>query len=131
MSKVRSVGNRSTELKVRMALVRGGLAGWVLHARDVEGKPDFWFPRQRLAIFVDGCFWHGCPKCLRMPSQNRRYWASKIAGNVLRANVIRRSLRRRGVAVLCFWEHQLRTSKGLREVILRVRAHHRRQRTNS
>jgi DNA mismatch endonuclease (patch repair protein) len=117
MSKVRSVGNRSTELKVRMALVRMGVRGWVLHARDIEGRPDFWFPQHRLVVFVDGCFWHGCPKCLRLPSQNRTYWTAKISGNIARRNAIRRALRRRGIKVLRVWEHQLKSQHWLQRLI--------------
>lgn len=61
MAKVRSHRNRSTEWRLRSALVRVGIRGWTLNMADLIGKPDFVFPIQRLVMFVDGCFWHGWP----------------------------------------------------------------------
>jgi DNA mismatch endonuclease, patch repair protein len=120
MSKVRSSGNRSTELRVRMALVRKGVSGWVLHPKDVVGKPDFWFPTSRVAVFVDGCFWHGCPRCLRLPSQNRGYWSMKIAANVSRSKRVSSSLRRQQIAVIRIWEHQLTHPECLDRFLSRI-----------
>ncbi len=65
MARVRGAGNESTEGRVEAALVAAGVEGWEKHPKGVLGKPDFYFPRQRLAVFVDGCFWHGCPVCAR------------------------------------------------------------------
>src|SRR5882724_3218304 len=93
MSKVRSTGNRSTEQRMRLALVRAAISGWQMHPRSIPGRPDFWFPKQRVAVFVDGCFWHGCPRCLRLPKANRTYWRSKIAANRKRALQVARLLR--------------------------------------
>ena len=60
------------------ALVRAGLRGWVLQAKGIAGCPDFYFAEDRLAIFVDGCFWHGCPQCGHVPKANSEFWAAKI-----------------------------------------------------
>lgn len=117
MSKVRSTGNRSTERRLRLALVRRGISGWQMHPRLVTGQPDFWFPKRRVAVFVDGCFWHGCPRCLRLPKANRKYWRSKIDGNKKRARGVARLLKASGIRTLRVWEHRLRTEMGRKEVV--------------
>jgi DNA mismatch endonuclease (patch repair protein) len=107
MSKVRSRGNRSTEVRLRLALVRARISGWELHPESVPGRPDFWFAAKRMALFVDGCFWHGCKRCLRLPQRNRSYWRAKIDGNIRRAVRVNRKLRSDGIIVFRVWEHEL------------------------
>ena len=70
-------------------------------------RPDFVFRKQRTAIFVDGCFWHGCPKHATKPANNRAFWKKKLAGNKTRDRVVNRTLRRSGWRVVRIWEHQL------------------------
>jgi DNA mismatch endonuclease (patch repair protein) len=72
----------------------------------VPGKPDFYFPRYRLAIFVDGCFWHACPNCGRIPKSNVEFWRTKIDQNRRRDNRVRRQMRRLGFHVVRVWEHE-------------------------
>ena len=108
MSAVRGRGNRTTELVFRMALVRQKVAGWVLHPKELPGLPDIYFPESRLAVFLDGCFWHGCPRCGHVPRTNRGFWSLKIRRNRERDRAKRRKLRAQGVRVVSFWEHQLR-----------------------
>lgn len=107
MSCIRSKGNLSTEWKVRSALMRAGVRGWSLHAPELPGRPDFAFPAQQVAVFLDGCFWHGCHKCGRTPSTNTEFWIAKITRNKTRDKRVTRALRNRGWRVLRFWEHQL------------------------
>jgi len=107
MRAIRSVGNYSTERRLRAALVKAGVRGWRLHCRSVPGTPDFYFPRQQIAVFVDGCFWHGCPDCGHIPKTRNKYWRKKIARNRLRDIVINRQLRSTGTAVIRFWECDL------------------------
>jgi DNA mismatch endonuclease (patch repair protein) len=83
-----------------------GITGWRRHV-DMRGRPDFVFRRERVAVFVDGCFWHGCPKCFRMPETNREYWERKIGRNVARDVRAARELRREGWRVVRVWEHSL------------------------
>jgi DNA mismatch endonuclease (patch repair protein) len=117
MRAIRGTGNRSTELRLRFALVRAGVNGWKLHAKDLPGKPDFYFPEQKLAVFVDGCFWHGCPKCGHIPNNNRRFWATKLALNKERDQANKRRLRTLGIATIRIWEHEIkRASLGVRLV---------------
>jgi len=82
------------------------------------GKPDFVFPKSRVAVFVDGCFWHGCRKHCRMPSSNREYWEEKIGGNIRRDSIVTRKLRAAGWSVIRFWEHDL-NSKQINKTKLR------------
>jgi DNA mismatch endonuclease (patch repair protein) len=110
MAAVRSKGNRSTEGALRARLARAGLRGWRVCPDDVEGKPDFVFHRGRLAVFVDGCQWHGCPRCYRPPRSNVAYWSAKVRGNRARDKSVTRSLRRARWKVLRVWEHELKHS---------------------
>jgi DNA mismatch endonuclease (patch repair protein) len=107
MSKVRSKNNKSTELKLRAYLIRYGISGWRTNARDVVGKPDVVFDKKRLAIFVDGCFWHGCPKCYRRPKSKRKFWDNKIVENKTRGSRVSRLLRKQGWTILRFYECEL------------------------
>lgn len=116
MSKIRGTGNRSTEMVVQAALEQRGLPGWEKHAPDVDGRPDFLYRRLKVAIFVDGCFWHGCTTCLRTPKTRKKFWLSKIERNKYRDSVTRRGLRRQGYRVLRVWEHQAKSSEWLRSL---------------
>lgn len=107
MARIRSQGNRSTELPLRLALVRLRLRGWELHPSDIYGHPDFYFRRQRLAIFIDGCFWHQCPRCGHIPSTRTEYWVLKFQRNRARARNVGKTLARSGIQVIRFWEHDI------------------------
>jgi DNA mismatch endonuclease (patch repair protein) len=120
MSRVRSKGNRSTEVRLRMELVRSGIKGWELHPRNVVGAPDFWFAAKGVAVFVDGCFWHGCKTCLRMPKGNRTYWEAKIARNIARDSEVTSALSRNGISVIRIWEHEVRPKMNLKKAVLRI-----------
>jgi len=108
MAAVRSRGNKATELILVGLFRAAGLKGWRRHAA-ILGRPDFVFSKERVAVFVDGCFWHGCPKHCRMPASNRKYWVSKIDRNVRRDRVTRKVLRANGWKVVRVWEHELKT----------------------
>ena len=73
----------------------------------VFGRPDFVFLKLRIAIFVDGCFWHQCPRHSNMPANNRAFWECKLAGNRRRDRLVSRTLRARGWHVIRVWEHEL------------------------
>ena len=113
MSQIRSRGNRSTEKRLRACFVCRGIKGWTVQAKDVLGKPDFIFPSVRLAIFVDGCFWHGCPQCARPPHSNKKYWHEKVIRNRIRDRKVSTSLRRSGWHVVRVWEHEVQRSSEL------------------
>ena len=73
------------------------------------GKPDFVFPKARIALFIDGCFWHGCPRCKRVPSSCTTFWRKKIGGNVRRDVQVSRKLKQTGWSVVRVRECQLKT----------------------
>jgi DNA mismatch endonuclease (patch repair protein) len=106
MSRIRSRGNEDTEIALAKLLRRHGIKSWRRH-QPVFGKPDFIFWKARLAIFVDGCFWHCCPKCGHIPKTRRTYWREKIHRNKNRASAVNRTLRAQGWRVLRIWEHEL------------------------
>ena len=106
MARIRGRGNKVTEVVMVKLLRLHKLNGWRRHA-PLPGKPDFVFHSQRLAMFVDGCFWHGCARHCRMPASNQSYWLAKIAGNKTRDKLVAATLRRSGWRVLRIWEHEL------------------------
>lgn len=106
MTRVRSTGNASTEKRMVKILRSQKISGWRRHL-DLPGTPDFAFSKVRVALFVDGCFWHGCPKCHREPQSNASYWSEKIARNKKRDRKVRRKLRGMGWSVISIWEHAL------------------------
>ena len=140
MSRIRSRGNKGTEVALARLLRANGIWGWRRHrqirikneelrmkkaggvARSKDGahgvtrptfrvRPDFVFAKARLAVFVDGCFWHGCPKHGTRPKGNAAFWLKKISGNQARDLLVNRALRRAGWRVLRIWEHDLARRK--------------------
>jgi DNA mismatch endonuclease Vsr len=106
MSRIRS-RDTALEVRFRKELRRSGIAGYRKHPR-VFGNPDLAFVGRKIAIFVDGCFWHGCGRCHRRPvATNSTYWRAKIARNRARDRATTRRLRASGWIVIRFWEHQI------------------------
>lgn len=104
---VRGRGNRSTDRRFVELMSAAGIEGWSLHHPD--GRPaDVWFPRERVAVFLDGCFWHACARCAHRPTKNGAYWREKRAINCARDLRIDDELRLRGIVVLRFFECELR-----------------------
>lgn len=106
MSRIRGRGNQATEMALARLLRLDGITGWRRHQR-LPGRPDFVFRRQRVAVFVDGCFWHACPRHSTMPVNNRRFWAKKLRANVDRDRLVNSWLRSDGWRVIRIWEHAL------------------------
>jgi DNA mismatch endonuclease, patch repair protein len=157
MSRIRSRGNRETELALASLFRRQGITGWRRHVelRVTSGErrsslrvgglrnsklitrhfrvcPDFVFREIKLAVFVDGCFWHGCPRHspparwlrrsamptvarrdAKAPRTGKRFWRDKLATNRARDRLVTRTLRRAGWRVLRIWEHEL-AERGVR-----------------
>jgi len=106
MSSIRSINNQSTEQALVSILRANGITGWRRRSR-LFGKPDFVFASKKVAVFVDGCFWHGCPRCYLAPKHNSGYWADKVTRNRARDLRVSRELRASGWSVLRIWEHSL------------------------
>lgn len=115
MSRIRGSGNRDTELRMIQLFKAAGIRGW-RRSQRLFGKPDFVFPRERLALFVDGCFWHGCPKPKHapMPKNRAEWWAAKLARNKDRDLLVTRTLRKQGWKVIRVWECDLSPKKWAR-----------------
>ena len=107
MSRMLSKGNLSTELKLADLMKDHQIKGWRRQATELPGQPDFIFERRKVALFIDGCFWHGCPRCKLWPKSNVEYWTKKILGNRERDKLVKKDLERSGWTVMRFWEHQL------------------------
>lgn len=107
MAAISSKGNRTTELRLVSIMRSNHITGWRRH-QLLPGKPDFVFHRERLVVFVDGCFWHGCPWHCRMPKSRQSYWEPKIARNRSRDKAILKLLEKTGWLVFRIWEHSLK-----------------------
>ena len=106
MSRIRSK-NTKPELLFRRYIWNKGNRGYRLHAK-LPGKPDLFFGPKKVAVFIDGCFWHKCPQCYRAPKTNKRFWTAKIKRNIARDLKADISLREMGITPLRFWEHDIK-----------------------
>lgn len=120
---MRSVKTKNTGLERSVASMLAGmhLRGWRKHVKELPGKPDIVFEAERVAIFVDGCFWHRCRICNRpLPKTNVDYWVRKINNNVRRASDADEKLTHDGWRVVRIWEHELKNETFRSEVRLRL-----------
>ncbi|MCC8946864.1 DNA mismatch endonuclease Vsr [Bradyrhizobium sp. Arg62] len=121
MAAIRSKHTRP-EMVVRQYLFKGGLR-YRLHPKQLPGKPDIVFPSRRVAVFVHGCFWHGCTKCVdgtRVVKSNSKYWVAKIEGNRLRDARNKKALRREGWKCLTVWECETLKPKKLHQLFTAI-----------
>jgi len=96
------------EIRIRSALHRRGhrfRKDHLLRIGTVRVRPDVVFTRWKVAVFVDGCFWHGCPEHQHLPRSNRDYWVPKLAANVERDRRVDAALASAGWVVVRIWEH--------------------------
>lgn len=107
MSRVGSRGNETTEKRLASLLRKSGLSGWRRH-QPLPGRPDFVWPKAKVAVFVDGCFWHGhdCGKNVT-PKTNAKAWRDKIERNKARDRKTARLLRQKSWRVVRIWECRL------------------------
>lgn len=106
MRAVKSNGNKSTELKLIQIFKNHNIKGWRRNY-PLFGRPDFVFPKLRIAVFVDGCFWHG-HNCRNVkPSDNFEYWEDKISKNIQRDKSVSEKLQLKNWRVIRFWECEL------------------------
>jgi DNA mismatch endonuclease (patch repair protein) len=119
MSLIKGRGNKATELRLIGIFKTHRITGWRRHW-PLEGKPDFVFPKLKLALFVDGCFWHGCPLHATQPKSNSAFWETKLARNQARDRFVTRALRSQGWRVLRIWEHEL-AKKNEKKLAARLR----------
>ncbi len=119
MSRIRGSGNKGTEIALAKLFRKYGITGWRRN-QPLFGKPDFIFRRQRIIVFVDGCFWHGCPKHCNMPVNNREFWEKKLTANKERDRLVTKTLRKQGWRVIRVWEHDLAANDALTLKLSRI-----------
>ena len=119
MASIRSRGNKSTEGRLLELFRAYRVTGWRRNLR-LFGKPDFAFKGSRTVVFVDGCFWHGCPRCFKAPTSNALYWEDKIARNKARDRAVNRQLTKNGWIVVRVWEHSLKRPTQVIQRVLRA-----------
>jgi DNA mismatch endonuclease, patch repair protein len=117
MSKIRSRGNKRTEMALVSLFRANKIRGWRRHVKHriknpplkcpPTVQPDFMFKRQYLLVFVDGCFWHFCPKHGHFPVGRAAFWKRKLNRNIERDSLLNRALKKQGWRVLRIWEHEL------------------------
>lgn len=105
MSSIRGK-NTKPEMIIRKGIWRKGHR-FRIHDKSVMGKPDISNKKKRIAVFIDGCFWHGCPQCYHEPKSNTEFWKTKIHNNKKRRQSVKYSLKQEGWSVKEVWEHQI------------------------
>jgi DNA mismatch endonuclease (patch repair protein) len=106
MSRIRSE-QTGVEMALRKYLWRKGWRGYRINFKDLPGKPDIAYIPKKVAIFVDGCFWHKCPRCYAEPKTNKDYWIPKIQRNIDRDQQQNIILENMGWTVVRIWEHEI------------------------
>lgn len=119
MSAIRGWGNKSTEIEFAKQLRKNKISGWRRRQKGAYGSPDFLFPKAKLAVFTDGCFWHGCRKHCIMPKSNKTYWNPKIERNKNRDHEVNRFYKKKGWKAVRIWEHEIRENP--EKAILKVK----------
>ena len=106
------IGSNKT---VAELILKKALSGrhFTYQPKKIYGNPDFASKKKRIAIFVDGCFWHKCPKCYTVPKSNKEYWLPKIKRNVGRDKKINKLLKKDGWKIIRIWEHEIKKNPGL------------------
>lgn len=120
MSRIKGHGNKSTELRLIEVFKEYGIKGW-RRGYPLYGRPDFVFPKERLAVFVDGCFWHGCEEHCRLPLTNQDYWKDKINKNIERDKKVTQVLKKKNWKIIRIWEHEFKKNFS-QENIQRIQA---------
>jgi DNA mismatch endonuclease, patch repair protein len=114
MRQVKSSRNKSTEIRLVQLFKNLSIKGWRRNYK-IFGKPDFIFPKVRIAIFIDGCFWHGHNCRNTKPKDNQEYWTQKINRNIQRDKIVNEHLTNKGWTVVRLWECELKDSEILTE----------------
>ena len=110
MRAVKSKGNKSTEERLIQIFRSNKISGWRRNS-EIFGHPDFIFPKQKIALFADGCFWHGHGCRNLTPSDHAEYWREKIHRNILRDKRVTKSLKAQGWKVIRIWECEIKKGK--------------------
>lgn len=118
MSQVKNK-NTKLELRFRRYIWLKGLRGYRIKQKML-GNPDLYYPKKKVAVFIDGCFWHGCKICNEHPVANSDYWKAKFERNIVRDKKINSELAKQGIKVFRIWEHEIKTNP--EEAFKRIRS---------
>ncbi len=120
MRSVKSHGNFSTELSLISIFKMFNIKGWRRKYKLV-GNPDFTFPKDKIVIFADGCFWHGHDCRKKLPKSNSEYWQKKIEQNIKRDEQITKFLQERGWRVIRLWECEIKEASSSRQLQMKLK----------
>ena len=109
--------NTGPEVKLRKMLYAQGIRGYRIYC-NLPGKPDIVFLKKKIAIFIDGCFWHKCPVCFQEPDTRKEFWMKKIQSNIERDKKVNELLQNDGWKVIRLWEHDVR--KKPVEIVIKI-----------
>ena len=101
--------NTKPEVAIRKLLWKQGIR-YRIHNKNIFGIPDISIKDKMIAVFIDGCFWHGCGRCYKEPRTNSKFWRTKISDNKKRRKKVRKYLKNEGWNVLEFWEHEVNSN---------------------
>lgn len=118
MSRIKGKGNKDTEIAMIKVMRKHHVSGWRRN-QPVLGKPDFVFWEYKIALFVDGCFWHSCPLHANTPKNNRKFWIKKLKGSADRDVFVNRELKKLGWKVIRIWEHEFKEPQKIASKIKR------------
>ncbi len=107
MAAIKAGGNKTTELQFIKFLRLNKISGWRRNS-PLYGHPDFVFKKEKTAVFVDGCFWHGCKKHKTIPKTRNKFWSQKIENNKRRDKEVNKYYKSIGWKIIRVWEHDLR-----------------------
>jgi len=116
--------NTGPEVKLRKLLYAEGVRGYRIHYK-LPGKPDIVFTKKRIAIFIDGCFWHKCPDCFQEPETRKEFWMKKIQSNIDRDKRVNEQLKNDAWTIVRIWEHEIRKDPDntVKKILLLLRNH--------
>lgn len=119
MAAVKSEGTK-LERSFFEPLLERNVGSVEFHVEDLPGKPDIVNRQSKIAIFIDSCFWHGCPEHLRMPESNREYWKKKISRNKKRDHKVTKQLENKDWLVKRIWEHSIKKDRARKWWLSRI-----------
>lgn len=118
MSRIRGK-NTVPEIKLRKMLFASGIRGYRIHY-NLPGKPDIVFVKKKIAVFIDGCFWHKCPVDFQEPETRNEFWMKKIQSNIDRDKKVNEQLKNDEWTVIRIWEHEIKQEP--EEVVKKIMA---------
>lgn len=118
-----NIRSKNTGAELRLKIILRGT--FIRQHPKIYGNPDFGLKVKKIAIFLDGCFWHKCPKHYHEPKTNKKFWISKIERNTQRDKEVNKKLKSKGYKVIRIWEHELKYPH--KKILKKIKVAHQRQ----